>query len=131
MKYKDRPVRINQPFIATVVCKKQRIKTIFILFFNAVLRRCVAWIRSSLLVKIQWQKHHYIAEHGCGSVRDLKSHDHNDVKSGSMSRGRDEDINQGSETLCMNIYNILTFQKLLNSSSHKIHFIQKEFLKFS
>ncbi len=42
-----------------------------VFLFNTVLRRCVAWIRSSLLVKIQWQKHHYISEHGCYSVRDL------------------------------------------------------------
>ncbi len=28
-----------------------------IYFFNTILRRLVAWIRSSLLVKIQWQKH--------------------------------------------------------------------------
>jgi hypothetical protein len=34
--------------------------------FNTVLRRHVAWIRSSLLVKIQWRKHHYISEHRCG-----------------------------------------------------------------
>ncbi len=39
--------------------------------FNTKLRSRVAWIRSSLLVKIQWQKHHYISEHRCGSVWDL------------------------------------------------------------
>ncbi len=39
--------------------KSGRIK----LNFNTVFRRCVAWIRSSLFVKIQWQKHHYISEH--------------------------------------------------------------------
>jgi hypothetical protein len=42
--------------------------------FNSVLRRLVAWIRSSLLVKIQWQKHHYTSEHGCYSVLGTCSH---------------------------------------------------------
>ncbi len=41
------------------------------LIFNTILRRLVAWIRSSLLLKIQWWKRHYISEHGRGSVRDL------------------------------------------------------------
>ncbi len=37
--------------------------------FNTVLRRLVAWIRSSLLLKIQWWKRHYIYKHGCESVQ--------------------------------------------------------------
>ncbi len=36
----------------------------------SVLRRLVAWIRSILLLKIQWWKRHYITEHRCGSVLD-------------------------------------------------------------
>jgi hypothetical protein len=37
--------------------------------FNTVLRRCVACINSSLLLKIQWREHHYLYEHGCYSVQ--------------------------------------------------------------
>jgi hypothetical protein len=37
----------------------------------SLLIRLVAWIRSSLLVKLQWQEHDYISEHRCGSVREL------------------------------------------------------------
>jgi hypothetical protein len=33
--------------------------------FYTVLRRLVAWIRSSLLLKIQWKEHHYLYKHGC------------------------------------------------------------------
>jgi hypothetical protein len=33
---------------------------LYMIHFNTVLRRLVAWIRSSLLVKIQWQKHQYL-----------------------------------------------------------------------
>ena len=39
--------------------------------FNTVLKRLVVWIRSSLLLKIQWLKHHYLSEHGCYSVREF------------------------------------------------------------
>jgi hypothetical protein len=54
--------------------------------FNIVLKRRVALIKSSLLLKIQWSKHHYLSEHGCNSVREFWSCDHNDAESESLCR---------------------------------------------
>jgi hypothetical protein len=39
--------------------------------FNIVSKRLVAWIRSSLLLKIQKKDHHYLYEHKCYSVQDF------------------------------------------------------------
>ncbi len=39
----------------------------------------VDWIKPSLLLKIQWKEHHYLYEHGCYSVPDFYSRDHNDT----------------------------------------------------
>ncbi len=44
--------------------------------FNTILKRLVAWISSSLLLKIQWYEHHYLSEHGCHSVWEFQSCDH-------------------------------------------------------
>jgi hypothetical protein len=64
--------------------------------FNTVLRRHVACIRSSLLLKIQWKEHHNnLYKHGCYSVQDLWSSDQNGVESGSMCREGSEILNLG------------------------------------
>ncbi len=39
--------------------------------FNTVLCRCVACIKSSLLLKMQWKEHHYFYKHRCYSVQDF------------------------------------------------------------
>ncbi len=46
--------------------------------FNTLLKRVVACIRSSLLLKIQWIKHHHFSEHWFYSVCGLC--DHNDAE---------------------------------------------------
>ncbi len=56
--------------------------------FNEVLIRLVAQVKISLLLKIQWREHDYLSEHGCGSVRELRSRYHDDTESGSMRRAR-------------------------------------------
>ncbi len=48
--------------------------------FNTVFKRRTAWIKSSLLLKIQWKEHHYLYTHRCQIIKDLKSHDHNDAE---------------------------------------------------
>ena len=50
---------------------KRGVETLAVTNFNTVLKSLVAWIRSSLLLKIQWLKHHYLSEHGCYSVREF------------------------------------------------------------
>jgi hypothetical protein len=60
---------------------------------NTLLRRHVACIKSSLLLKIQYKENHYLFEHGCYSVQDFKSRDHKDTESGSTCRERGRDIN--------------------------------------
>ncbi len=57
--------------------------------------RLVAHVKISLLLKIQWQEHDYLSEHGCGSVRELWSRDHDDAESGSTCRARGEDVEIG------------------------------------
>ena len=47
---------------------KRGVETLAVTNFNTVLKRLVVWIRSSLLLKIQWLKHHYLSEHGCYSL---------------------------------------------------------------
>ncbi len=64
----------------------QKANSIKQLFFNTVLRGHVACIKSSLLLKIQWKEHYYLDEHGCYSVQDFYSRDHNDTESGSTGR---------------------------------------------
>jgi hypothetical protein len=49
----------------------QLVKKCHFVCFNTVLRRLVAWIRSSLLLKKQWLEHHYLSEHGCYYVREF------------------------------------------------------------
>ncbi len=48
-----------------------------------------------LLLKIQRREHDYLSEHGCGSVRELWSRDHDDAESGSTCRARGEDVEIG------------------------------------
>jgi hypothetical protein len=45
-----------------------------------ILKGRVAWIKSSLLLRIQWQEHHYLYKHGCYTLQNFKSHDHNDTE---------------------------------------------------
>ncbi len=52
-------------------------------------------MKISLLLKIQWQEHDYLSEHECGSLRELRSGDHDDADSGSMHRARGEDVEIG------------------------------------
>ncbi len=52
-------------------------------------------MKISLLLKIQWQEHDYLSEHGCGSVRELRSRDHDDTESGSTPRARGKDVEIG------------------------------------
>ena len=52
-------------------------------------------MKISLLLKIQWRENDYLSEHGCGSVRELRSHDHDDAESGSTCRARGEDVEIG------------------------------------
>ncbi len=63
--------------------------------FNKVLIRLVAQVKISLLLKIQWGEHDYFSEHRCGSVRELRSCDHDDAESGSMRRARGEGVEIG------------------------------------
>ncbi len=46
------------------LCLTKMVATIFFSHtgFNTVLKSLVAWIRSSLLQKIQWLKHYYLSE---------------------------------------------------------------------
>jgi hypothetical protein len=60
-----------------------------------VLTRLVAQVKISLLLKIQWREHDYLSEHGCGSVWELRSLDHDDAESGSTHRARGEDVEIG------------------------------------
>jgi hypothetical protein len=52
-------------------------------------------VKISLLLKIQWQDHDYLSEHGCGSVRESRSRDLDDAESGSTRRARGEDVKIG------------------------------------
>ncbi len=52
-------------------------------------------MKISLLLKIQWREHDYLSEHGCGSVRELWSHDHDDAENGSTRRVRGKDVEIG------------------------------------
>ncbi len=52
-------------------------------------------MKISLLLKIQWREHDYLSEHRCGSVRELRSSDHDDAESGSTCRARGEDVEIG------------------------------------
>ncbi len=63
--------------------------------FNAVLIRLIAQVKISLLLKIKWQEHDYLSEHRCGSVRELRSRDHDDAEIGFMRRARVEDVEIG------------------------------------
>ncbi len=63
--------------------------------FNEILIRLVAQVKISLLLKIQWQEYDYLSEHKCGSVRELRSGDHDDAESGSTRRARGEDVEIG------------------------------------
>ncbi len=56
------------------------------LCFNTVLRRSVDWIKSSLLLKIQWKVYHYLCEHGFYSVQNFQSDDLNDAESTDRSQ---------------------------------------------
>ncbi len=64
-------------------------------FFKAVLIKLVAQVKISFLLKIQWQEHDYLSEHGCGSVWELRSRDHDAAESGSTRRARGEDVEIG------------------------------------
>ncbi len=41
------------------------------IYFNTILRSHVDWIKSSLLLMIQWKEHHNLYEHGCYRVQDF------------------------------------------------------------
>jgi hypothetical protein len=74
---------------------KCEVVTIAATNFNAVLIRLVAQVKISLLLKIQWREQDFLSEHGCGSVWELRSRDHDDAESGSTSRARGEDVEIG------------------------------------
>jgi hypothetical protein len=71
-------------------------RAIFVPIYKlCTLIRLVAEEKISLLLKIQLREHDYLSEHGCGSVRELRSHDHDDNKSGSTHRAKGEDVEIG------------------------------------
>ncbi len=71
------------------------LKSYFTVIFNPVSIRLVVQVKISLLLKIQWQEHDYLSEHGCGSVQELRSCDNDDAESGSTCRARGEDVEIG------------------------------------
>ena len=75
-------------------------------------------------MKIQWQKHHYLSQHRCGSVRDLRSCNHNDAKSGSLRRVRGKDSNHESSIKAIEMWLVLEkAQRILAFAAKKSFFL--------